>query len=259
MDRHGVSCDYCAGVRDAEAVEHTTIHSGGAGYDFVVASCHIPSLNCVASKALWVFPWCGLGIEAHRDVQAIRDTIVAVTGQTLPDPMREPELMAHGQVKLTDAALLLDNLDQLHIHDSPSISEQPVTMEGYGMAYGMLSYTCVSLSCSPSFPTPPITGILSKCFCMGNVVPRTYITQAGFASAHWAVRQPVPHLRCTTCAADMRLCDFCTMKEADNIVIETAGSYSTLIESCVLTRLTCTGIVCCAEHLSAVDCCKAAH
>lgn len=80
---------------------------------------------------------------------------MAVTGQTLPDPVREPELVAHGEVALTDAALLLDNLDQLHIHDGPSISEQPLTMEAYGMAYGMLSYTCASSACSHRIPTSP--------------------------------------------------------------------------------------------------------
>lgn len=83
-------------------------------------------------------------------MQAIRDTITAVTGQQLPAAIPEPELVAHGNVLLQATALLLDNLDQLHIDGAPIDSDQPLTMEGYGLAYGMLSYTCASTLCTES-------------------------------------------------------------------------------------------------------------
>lgn len=74
-------------------------------------------------------------------LQAIRDVISNVTGQKLPDPLPEPELVAYGQVGLKQAVSLLDNLDKLHMEKMAFSSNQPQTMEAYGMAYGILSYS----------------------------------------------------------------------------------------------------------------------
>ena len=88
--------------------------------------------------------YCQCWANHSGTMQAIRDTITAVTGQQLPAPIPEPELVAHGNVVLQATVLLLDNLNQLHIDGAPIVSDQPLTMEGYGLAYGMLSYTCAS-------------------------------------------------------------------------------------------------------------------
>lgn len=71
-----------------------------------------------------------------------------MTGQQLPDPMPEPELVAYGEVVINDTVLLMDSLDQLHIDSDAFVSDEPLTMEGYGLAYGMLSYTCAAALCT---------------------------------------------------------------------------------------------------------------
>eukprot|EP00892_Ulva_mutabilis_P010462 jgi/Ulvmu1/7789/UM004_0018.1 len=81
------------------------------------------------------------GVGGPNKFEAVRNTIAKVTGETLPDALPEPDLVAHGKVIFKHVASLMDNLDQLHAEETAIFSKQPLTMEEYGMAYGMLGYS----------------------------------------------------------------------------------------------------------------------
>lgn len=70
----------------------------------------------------------------------LKRVIAAATGVTPDAPPKEPPIAAHGAVPLAQSASMADNLAQLHYAARPTCSDTPLTMEGYGMASGMLEY-----------------------------------------------------------------------------------------------------------------------
>jgi hypothetical protein len=79
-------------------------------------------------------------IESVTNVQAVRHAIEAATGVTPPPLEAEPAAATYGRVLLRQRAALTDNLAQLHLEAELIESEHPLSMERYGLAFGLLMY-----------------------------------------------------------------------------------------------------------------------